>query len=223
LPKHWPKEKTFVEVDDLITQSGEQPYKMSFSTGGLFLNESLEVGRLHHAGEAWGDTIARALDEGTTSLPKAVSNRRTLREIVNRLSMLGDEEIRFLTDDAGRQEQQYLLWLATCRAYRFVREFAVEVICDRYLSYQLDLPLERFDIFFAAKADWDDGLASISEMTRNKLRQILFRIMREAGIISADNRIQSTYLSASLRALIEVTAPTDLAVFPGITIKGANP
>ena len=198
----------------------KQPYKMSFTSGGLFLTESVTVAGMHRSGEDWKDTLERALQEGATSLPKAASNRRTLREIVNRLMTLHDDEVRFLIDDAGRQEQQYLLWVATCRAYRFVREYAVEVICDRFLSYQLELPLESFDIFFEAKAEWDDGLASISDSTRNKLRQILFRMMREAGVVSDDHRIQSTYLSAQLRGLIEATNPTDLAVFPGIVIEG---
>jgi hypothetical protein len=198
----------------------KQPYKMSFTSGGLFLTESVTVAGMHRTGEDWKDTLERALQEGATSLPKAASNRRTLREIVNRLMTLHDDEVRFLIDDAGRQEQQYLLWVATCRAYRFVREYAVEVICDRFLSYQLELPLESFDIFFEAKAEWDDGLASISDSTRNKLRQILFRMMREAGVVSDDHRIQSTYLSAQLRALIEATNPGDLAVFPGVVIEG---
>ena len=198
----------------------KQPYKMSFTSGGLFLTESVAVAGMHLSGEDWKDTLERALQEGATSLPKAASNRRTLREIVNRLMTLHDDEVRFLIDDAGRQEQQYLLWVATCRAYRFVREYAVEVICDRFLSYQLELPLESFDIFFEAKAEWDDGLASISDSTRNKLRQILFRMMREAGVISDDQRIQSSYLSAQLRALIEATNPADLAVFPGVVIEG---
>lgn len=198
----------------------QQPYKMSFTSGGLFLNESVIVAELHVAGEDWKVTLSRALEEGATSLPKAASNRRTLREIVNRLMTLTEDEVRFLVEDAGRQEQQHLLWVATCRAYRFVREFAVEVICDRYIAYQLDLPLESFDIFFDAKADWDEGLASISESTRNKLRQILFRMMREAGVISDGNRIQSTYLSAPLRQVIEATNPADLAVFPGVVIDG---
>jgi len=184
-----------------------QSYKMSFTTGGLFLNESIAVAALHPQGEDWVQTRARALEIGTTSLPKAASNRRTLREIVIRLSTLSDNQIRFLTEATGRQEQQHLLWVAVCRAYRFVREFAIEVICDRHLSYQLELPLESFDIFFAAKAEWDDGLASISETTRNKLRQILFRMMREASIISEDNRIQSTFLANSLHSLIEANAP----------------
>lgn len=201
----------------------KQPYKMSFTSGGLFLTESVTVAGMHRSGEDWKDTLERALHEGTTSLPKAASNRRTLREIVNRLMTLNDDEVRFLIDEAGRQEQQYLLWVAACRAYRFVREYAVEVICDRFLAYQLDLPLESFDIFFEAKADWDDGLASISDSTRNKLRQILFRMMREAGVVSDDHRIQSTYLSAQLRALIEATSPADLAVFPGVVIEGDLP
>lgn len=210
----------------MAERSGEfgtnRPYKMSFTSGGLLLNESIAVAALHKHGEDWTQTLVHAMEQETTSLPKAASNRRTLREIVNRLSTLGAEEIDFLRGTAERQEQQYLLWLATCRAYRFVREFAVEVICDRYLSYQLALPLESFDTFFAAKADWDDGLASISETTRRKLRQILFRMMREASIISEDHRIQSTCLSNPLRELIEANTPTDLAVFPGIAIKGAD-
>lgn len=205
------------------TAPAAQPfYKMSFTSGGLFLMESVFVADLHRTGEDWRDTLERALHEGATSLPKAASNRRSLREIVNRLMTLGDEEVRFLTEDASRQDQQYLLWIATCRAYRFVREFAVEVICDRYLSYQLELPLESFDIFFEAKAEWDDGLAAISDSTRNKLRQIMFRMMREASIISEENRIQSTYLSAPLRDLIEATNPQDLSVFPGVMIEGGR-
>lgn len=198
----------------------KQPYKMSFTSGGLFMTESVAVAAMHRSGEDWRVTLERAVQEGTTSLPKAASNRRTLREIVNRLMTLDDDEVRFLIDEAGRQEQQYLLWVATCRAYRFVREYAVEVICDRYLAYQLELPLESFDIFFEAKADWDEGLASISESTRNKLRQILFRMMREAGVISDDHRIQSTYLAPQLRGLIEATNPAYLAVFPGVVIEG---
>ena len=202
--------------------ANHQPYKMSFTSGGLFLNESVIVAELHVVGEDWKVTLSRALEEGATTLPKAASNRRTLREIVNRLMTLTEDEIRFFVSGPGRQEQQHLLWIATCRAYRFVREFAVEVICDRYLAYQLDLPLESFDIFFDAKADWNEGLASISDSTRNKLRQILFRMMREAGVISGDNRIQSTYLSAQLRQIIEATDPTDLAVFPGVAIEGGS-
>ena len=198
-----------------------QDYRMSFSTGGLFLNESLEVARLHVEGEPWENTILRAIDEGATSLPKSASNRRSLREISNRLLTLTADERSFFLDKADRTDKQALLWIATCRAYRFVREFAVEVVRERYLSYQLDLPLESFDILLAAKAEWDEGLAGLSRSTQLKLRQIMFRIMREAGIISEDRRIQTAILSTYLKNMIEEQNPGELAVFPSVPLKGA--
>lgn len=204
-----------------MSRSGRQDYKMSFSTGGLFLNESVEVARLHVDGETWEDTILRAMEEGATSLPKSASNRRSLREISNRLLTLTNEERVYLLNEADRSEQQALLWIATCRAYRFIREFAVEVIRERYLSYQLDLPLDSFDILFEAKAEWDEGLAGLSKSTRLKLRQIMFRMMREAGIISEDDRIQTAIISIRLKHMIEDNNPGELAIFPSVPVEGA--
>jgi len=199
-----------------------QPYKMSFTSGGLFLNESVELTASYLKTKDWGATIALAQADGLTSLPKEKSKRRVLREIVNRLETLSDDELHFLVEEADRQEQALLIWLSVCRAYRLVREFAFEVVRDRYLVYQLDLPPESFDLLLEHKAEWDDALAATSPSTRIRLRQVVFKIMREAGIVSDDHRIQSAYLSNPLRALIEATAPADLAVFPGIAINGGN-
>ena len=89
-------------------------------------------------------------------MPKASSNRRSLREIANRLSTLSKAERDFLLSCADRSDQQALLWLATCRAYRFVREYALEVIQERYATYRLDLHPDTFDQLLAAKAEWDE-------------------------------------------------------------------
>lgn len=190
-------------------------YRMSFSTGGLFLNESVELARLHLPGEPWMETQARALEEGATHLPKDSSNTRTIREIKNRISTFSEDELAYFVETADRADQQTLLWIACCRAYRFIQEFAVEVIQDRFLSYQLDLPLECFDVFFDAKAEWNDDLADLSMSTRLKLRQILFRMMREANILTADNQIQSALISTRLFSLIRANNRAELAYFPG--------
>lgn len=205
-----------------MTGAGVQPYKMSFAVGGLLLNESIEVARLHKPTQSWDATLRLALDGGVTSLPKTASRRRTLREIVNRISTLDQEELDYLILPADRSDQQALLWLATCRAYRFVREFATEVIHERFLSFQLDLPLESFDVLFAAKAEWDEGLAGISPTTRSKLRQVLFRMMREANVITEDKRILSAYVSRRLKAMLAERSPRDLAVFPGLSHDGGT-
>lgn len=203
-----------------MSRTHQKKYQMSFGVGGLNLNESVAVARLHREGEPWEQTMLRAMDEGATSLPKAASNRRTLREIANRLQTLSADERSFLLDEADRTDQQALLWLSTCRAYRFVREFALEVIRERHLSYQVDLPLESFDILLNAKAEWDEDLANLSTSTRKKLRQVLFRMMREAGVVTSENRIQSAILSPRLKTMLEDQNPAELALFPGIVMDG---
>lgn len=205
-----------------MTGMRQQQYRMSFGVGGLFLNESLVVAGLHVDDEPWEQTIHRALAEGAMTLPKIVSNRRALREVSNRLRQLNAEERHFMLHEADRTDQQALLWLAACRAYRFVGEFAVEVIRERYLSYQFDLPLETFDILFDAKAEWNEELDKLSASTKKKLRQVLFRIMREAEILSGDNRIQTAILSPRLKVLLEQNTPGELAYFPGIPLTERN-
>lgn len=197
-----------------------QPYKMSFTSGGLFLNESIDLAASYLETKDWYVTISKLQANGLTSSPKQKSKRRILRELVNRLETLADEEVRFLVERADRQDQALLIWLSFCRAYRLVREFTLEIVQDRYLAYQLDLPTDSFDLFFEHKAEWDDSLSLTSASTRVRLRQVVFKTMREVGIISGENRIQSSYLSPQLRGMIEATNPADLAVFPGVVIEG---
>ena len=197
-----------------------QTYKTSFTSGGLFQNECVELAASYLKTNDWNTTISQLKVDGLTSSPKEKSKQRILREIVNRLQTLNKTELYFLVEEADRRDQALIIWLSICRAYRLIREFTLEIVQDRYLAYQLELPPSTFDLFFEHKAEWEDTLASTSASTRVRLRQVLFKIMREVGIISEENRIQTTYLSASLRRLIEEEIPTDLAVFPGIVIAG---
>lgn len=204
-----------------MAADSNQPYKMSFVVGGLFLNESIDVINLHRSSPNWSQTRQMALSGNITSLPKAASRHRTLREIASRLSKLNDAELRFFGGTRDRTDQQALLWLAVCREYRFVHEFVMEIVRERFLSLQTELPVDNFDTFFATKAEWNEGLAGISPTTRSKLRQVLFRIMREAGIISRENKILATYISPQLYRIIAEHSPSDLQLFPGLKSEGS--
>lgn len=192
----------------------DQPYLMSFVTGGLYVNESVAVARFHVPGEDWDATAVRAQQGGAFPVRKASSARRTIREIINRLKRLSDEELQLLVS-GERTEQATLLWLAVCRAYRFIGEFEVEVLRERFLSLRTDLTYDDFDVFMAAKAEWSPKLAGLSAATRTKLRAVLFRLMREAEILSQDNRILGAMLSPRVLARIQAGNPEELRYFPG--------
>lgn len=148
---------------------------------------------------------------GALGFRASSSAKRTVREMVDRLRTLSEREIDLLLDGTP-QEQTMLLWLAVCRTYRFVAEFATEVLRERFLSYRENLDYDAFDAFFEAKAEWNPDLAAIRPSTRAKLRQVLFRIMREADIISPSDEIRRTLLTPRFESLMP---PDELRWLPG--------
>lgn len=179
------------------------------------LNESLMIAFSYRPDETWSSAKNRLLDRGASTLPKQASQIRALREVYDRIGHLSEAERKYLIEEADRPEQQALIWLAVCRTYSFVYEFAVEVINDRFQSWRLDLGHEVFDRFLAEKAEINPSLSELSASTCAKVRQVLFRILREAGLISVEGRIQAIWLSGRLKRLIEESNPADLRVFPG--------
>ena len=198
----------------MTPKAAPSQYRMSFSTGGLFVNESIVLAGLYRDLEDWEAVKSAAVEAVTLPFPKASSARRSIREIVNRLRCLSDEELELL-QTGERSESTALLWLAACRAYRFVGEFAAELVNERFLSFRTDLALEDFDIFLEAKVEWHPDLAALSASTRNKLRQVLFRMMREAEILSADDRILGAMLTPRLENLLRSGNAAELRFFPG--------
>jgi signal transduction histidine kinase len=139
--------------------------------------------------------------------------KRLCREVISRLRTLGLGELEFLID-GSRQEQSYLLWLAVCRRYRFIADFAIEVLRERYITLKSDLTYEDFDSFFNRKSEWHSELDRITSTTRDKLRQVLFNILRNAELLTADNMIHAAMLSPRLLDLIQKGNREDLLYFP---------
>lgn len=188
-------------------------YSMSFSTGGLFHHESVRITRLYFDLGNWAKIRDTVVDKNILQTRTLASAKRISREICSRLKLLSDDELRVLIEGSP-QDQAYILWLAVCRRHRFVYEFAVEVLREKFLTLQYELHYEDFDAFFNAKAAWSDELESITDSTRKKLKQVLFKILKEAGLLSPENHIIPVILSSEVFKAIENTSGKDFSVFP---------
>lgn len=78
------------------------------------------------------------------------------------------------------------MWIAMCRYYAIVGEFAVEVLKKHYLVGNLHLDSEDYARFIADKATWHPELETISEGTAKKLRFNLFKAMVEAHLLDKE-------------------------------------
>lgn len=188
-------------------------YSMSFTTGSLFHRESVKLAALYLDLGDWNSVREKVIAENLLQTRTLNTLNRVCREVVSRLKTLTSNEIEFLIK-GSHQDQAYLLWLAVCRRYKFIDDFAVEVLRERYITLKVDLSYEDFDSFFNRKSEWHSELDEISPATRSKLRQILFKTLRDADILTANNMINAAMLGTGLLDVISRGAHMDVSHFP---------
>ncbi len=188
-------------------------YSLNFTTGGLFISESSLFVNLYLKLSDWNEVRKKVIDDNLLQVRTVSSSQKISGQICTRLKRLSSKEIAWFAR-ASELEKGYLLWIGACRTYLFIREFAVEVLRENFINLLPEISHEDFDIFFNARSQWDDDLDKIKPATRLKLRQVLFRMMREARLITDELKILPAVMSSDLASIIFERDGQDMYVFP---------
>lgn len=179
---------------ELHNKNGSLPkYRMSFTVGGLFYQEAIIAANLYINGNDWAKVREEILKTNLFQSRTSAALERVCREVLSRLKLLSIEQLKII-QDGSRQEQLQILWVAVCKRYSFIRDFAVEVIREKFLLMDYALSEEDYTIF-DTKAEWHEELEQLKDSTKKKLKQVLFRILREAEITSEANVILPSILT----------------------------
>lgn len=188
-------------------------YAASFTTGGLFHRESQLLAEHYLSLRSWESVCEKVNEENLLQVRAGSSSKRICREVASRLKTLSTHELEFLVAGPD-QDQAYLLWVAICRHYQLIGDFAIEVLGERFGVLNTSLDHSDFDAFFNRKAEWHAELDKIAESTRKKLRQVLFRILREANLLSRKGEICAALPGPELTRLLKSQANRDFIYFP---------
>ena len=188
-------------------------YRLSFTTGGLFLREAPVVVECYLSLRDWQKARDQVRQDNLLQVRTAAAATRISKEITARLDQLDELELQTLLESSLR-DQASMLWVAACRRYAFIRDFATEVLREHLLLLRHQLTFGDYDSFYNTKALWHSELDEIAPSTQRKLRQNLFRMLREAGLISEQHLIQPALLSPHLAQLVARRGRHELLVFP---------
>jgi len=197
----------------------DAPYIMSFSIGGLNLRESLIVTNAYLSSNDWDQARTLVIQENLLQSRMISSAKRLLSELIPRLQLFSERELHLFRTSPD-QDQRHLLWLAICRRHAFIADFYTQVVHDRYLSLKETVGNDEFNIFWNQKEREHPELERISVLTREKLRTVVFKMMREVGLITKDNHINTILLSPLVQNSILMNAPQELSWFTTIDDKG---
>lgn len=165
-------------------------YSLSFTSGGILHPESMTI--IHHYTKSydWVQAKEAVIRDNSFGVRTESSGKRLTRELQLRLSWLDNIDLELIGDLVSVVEQKQALWICICRTYQFISDFMQEVITDKLQALDYNVTYADYDRFFNAKSQWNEELDKLSPSTQKKIRQVLFKMLREMDILSDQNSIQ---------------------------------
>lgn len=190
-----------------------QRYRLSFTVGTLYLGGAPLGARLYGELGDWMKVRESLRSHNLLQARTSASAMLLSRELTHRLSTLSPEELAIVADATVTELAQFM-WVAVCRRYSFIANFAEEVLRERFLLMQTDLTTAHFDAFVREKALWHEELANLETSTLKKLRGNLFKMLREADLVSDENVIVPTVMATRVHEQLIRRLPSDIRFFP---------
>jgi hypothetical protein len=174
-------------------------YDFSFTGFSLRVNDMLKVAEASVQGVSFTKV---EFGDGNTN-----SGQRRLVEIKKRLkTFTKQQQDLFLTGDLISQRQ--LAFLSVCKTHSFVREFVIEVLREKVLVFDYELSEGEYISFYRRKNELHPEMDELTEITQNKIKQVTFKILEQAGIIDS---IKTKHIQPQLleNKLVKVIASDD--------------
>jgi hypothetical protein len=181
-------------------------YDFSFTATSLRLNNFLIVARAH-----FDNVEVDYINE--LGGGKSSTGKRMLAEFNKRISHLTSSEIELLIN-GDLVTQKHIALVSICKTYSYIREFIIEVVREKLLVYDYQITEGDYIRFYRRKFDIHDEMNSLTELTEKKIKQVLFKILEQSGIINdIKNRIiQPQLLDFKLMEAIAQDNPNWLKV-----------
>jgi hypothetical protein len=158
-------------------------YRLSFTGASFFLHETIILANLCLE----YDDCAKALNHLLSSeiLDRSKSTvKRESSEIILRLNNLPNTLLERLAS-IDPDDAKVILLYAIMKTYPIIKEFCLEILYEKSLI--MDNTLQEYEInaFWRRKEEEQEVLHEKSDATKKKLKQVMFKILADAGILSS--------------------------------------
>jgi hypothetical protein len=176
--------------------------------------ETEQVARLYLEHNEWKVVAEMVVDDNVLQKGTVSTRKREFAEIKKRLVNLHKEELLFLTEATTDEVKLYCLVLCA-KSYRLIFEFISEVVRDKYLMFDYAIYDSDYAKFIESKTASSEKLQRITEKTKYKIKQVIFRILEQSSLIdsSKTRNIQKPYVSDELQNIVSQYDVRFLACF----------
>lgn len=160
----------------------EIKYSYSFTAASMKFLDFMRLVRYMDEQEHPLDTVD--IDPNVIMLrTNSRTNKREFHELIKRYKQLTENQ-KTLIAQVDVIGQRQIALIGICKAYPFIQDFIVEVVREKYLSLDFLLTDGDYQTFINRKAQLHPELEGFSDSTEKKARQVVWRILEQAGLIN---------------------------------------
>lgn len=195
-------------------------YSFSFLTGGMYLQECRVMAELLREGQNTTAVTDRIRQENLFQLRKESSVRRVIPAVRERIECMTPEDLAYFLS-APVPEQKLLLFVSICRKFGFIADFVDQVLRPKVAIFDWEIRPSDWSEFLESKRPEHPEIDGVSELSLGKIRQVVFKMLFEAGLIDST---EAKHLTPPIPAvdLIRRIAATDPAQLRWILLSDAD-
>jgi len=189
-------------------------YLLSFTAVSLRAYETEIIANLYRESFDWDSVAKNVIDDDALQKGTIATRKREFVEFKRRLQSLTQEQLAYY-ENATSSDVKNLTMLSCFKLYTFISDFVIEVMRNKLLLFDFQLINSDYEAFYDSKRVAYDNLNKISQSSRYKLKQVMFKMFEQADFIDSvkNKNIQKPYLSKELIRLVVEDDPKYLKCF----------
>ena len=190
------------------------PYIASLTREPFLFYEMRTTAKLLISGLSDEDAVAQITADNLFQYPTEKSIARMAKACIKRLQAMEDADLVYAIATQPTEIAKQICLYAMMKQSRLVWEFMLTVIGEKYRSKDSSFGRIDLNTYFIRLQEQDDTVASWSEGTITKLKQVLAKILVETEYLDdvRANHLNPVYLHPILENAIR--SHGDLAVLP---------
>ncbi len=169
--------------------TNNKKYTFSFTGASALISETLIIAEEYERLKDWKAVQVSLLDNNLLNKIKQSTLKREFSEIKKRLSLLTPHQLHLLLT-GSLDETKTMILLSLAKTYQILNDFIIEVLRNKYILFDKVLTDVDYNRFINSKSLIQTELTTISEVTLRKVKQVIFKLLEQVGLItSAKNGI----------------------------------
>lgn len=154
-------------------------YRFSFTGASALIPEFSGLASVINKGKDIGN-----IESGMMGRERSNTNNREFQELRLRARTLTPKQLQILAE-GDYQEKQHITHLALCKAYRIYFDFVCDAILSKIQVFDYELTELDYFSFINKKSIDRPELEKLADSTRKKVKQVIFLMLKQVGIIES--------------------------------------